>query len=1079
MEQYRPKAILALGNVPLRHLTGEAGKGRSISHMRGYVFDTPSGLVVPSFHPAFIRRGAAHLIGVLTHDLKKAVQVAQKAFLNRVRGEQGRLLTYDIETPNSRDIPEDERDNDPSFEIISCQFSLSKQEGIFFPWKDGYREIAREILSLHNPKAGHNGFIFDNPRLRHNGAVINGEVHDTLWMFHHLQPDLPAHLQFVASFYGMDFPWKHLSGSDDEYYGCADVDAPQRIMASLPDDLKRRGVWDSYVNYIQRLHPVLEKAQDRGLPINNDARLQMKGELEIVKGEILGKLREAFPPAAKKLDPKEGYKGVPPKLKEFIASGAVPPFLHVETKTDEKGRIREYPFQYIQLPVETVDAGLNVVTIDRWFKRYEFNPSSWQQLILYMKTKKHPVPKNMKTDDETTAKKELERLVKKTGDKFYLDVIQYREADKMLGTYVHGFTPAADGRVHTTFAFGPATGQLASKSPNVQNIPKHSKLAKAFRKMIEAPSGSKLMEFDYTAFHALTTGFEAKDSAYMRAARLDIHSIVSGHITKLHDANKLLEKTDDEIKAYCSWYKSDPDRKFHRDKKAKPCIAEGELVLTDKGLVPIQNVTLDHRVWDGIEWVNHAGVIFQGVKEVITYDGLTATPEHEVILQEGRSTSLRQAALEMARIEVTGDAGQAVQSLHCDFLEHSARERIAQRQAEDYALLSMCLREEAVGPQGIPRTWNNQWLSILRDAKIHSSASLRAAIRCHHRALQSFMESCISSLWWSWDRMPLSFTGGVCAMDSGQSTSQGLLRSGDRSDKQRWPLRTGEPSIGCATGTDTKYSAECVDDIPRATNKSVGLSFGLSLRMAADINSQRSDRRTDNPRGRQISPTWPEGMGRSSASPRRARVYDITDAGPRKCYTVSNKLVLNCILGIGFGLGERKLYDMNQESFSSSKEAKAVRDTIKGLFPKVFQWQDSIREQAHNQTFLLSRFGCIRWFWDVFHWDSKSRKMVPGDDSEAAIAFLPANDAFCVIKDAMLQMEELKYNERYQFVNQIHDALKFIVPNPFTEECGHNVRGIMEQPSSKLVDPVVAPDGLACGVGVSIGQNWSEMVELK
>ena len=68
------------------------------------------------------------------------------------------------------------------------------------------------------------------------------------------------------------------------------------------------------------------------------------------------------------------------------------------------------------------------------------------------------------------------------------------------------------------------------------------------------------------------------------------------------------------------------------------CIAEGQLVLTDHGLVPIQKVTTEMRVWDGEEWVNHEGVVFKGEREVMTYEGLTATPDHLICLSEGLIT---------------------------------------------------------------------------------------------------------------------------------------------------------------------------------------------------------------------------------------------------------------------------------------------------------------------------------------------------------------------------------------------------------------------------------------------------------
>jgi DNA repair protein RadD len=65
------------------------------------------------------------------------------------------------------------------------------------------------------------------------------------------------------------------------------------------------------------------------------------------------------------------------------------------------------------------------------------------------------------------------------------------------------------------------------------------------------------------------------------------------------------------------------------------CIAEGQRVLTDDGLVPIELVTTDMRVWDGEEFVEHLGAVCRGEQEVITYAGLIATADHYVRTQEG------------------------------------------------------------------------------------------------------------------------------------------------------------------------------------------------------------------------------------------------------------------------------------------------------------------------------------------------------------------------------------------------------------------------------------------------------------
>lgn len=65
------------------------------------------------------------------------------------------------------------------------------------------------------------------------------------------------------------------------------------------------------------------------------------------------------------------------------------------------------------------------------------------------------------------------------------------------------------------------------------------------------------------------------------------------------------------------------------------CIAAGTLTLTDAGWLPIEQVRLDHRLWDGEGWVQHEGLAFKGVREVIAAHGVMMTPDHEVLTTEG------------------------------------------------------------------------------------------------------------------------------------------------------------------------------------------------------------------------------------------------------------------------------------------------------------------------------------------------------------------------------------------------------------------------------------------------------------
>ena len=254
-------------------------------------------------------------------------------------------------------MDEDERDEEKSYELRLIQFSLGVGQGIAFRPDPAYMEVARALLALPNPKAGHNVWLFDDPACAHNGITIAGQSHDTMAMWHHMQPDLPANLQFVASFYGMDRPWKHLAGVDLAEYGCADVDACHRILAALPEQMRRRGIWAGYERYVYAVRPILDKMQDRGIPVNDVRRQAFGAELDAAAAITDSEMQALVPDELKNVHPKLGYKKVPKVLDGLI------------TREFEDERIVRY------------------------CRLEPFKPSS-QQLIRYMKHRKHPVPMN-------------------------------------------------------------------------------------------------------------------------------------------------------------------------------------------------------------------------------------------------------------------------------------------------------------------------------------------------------------------------------------------------------------------------------------------------------------------------------------------------------------------------------------------------------------------------------------------------------------------------------------------------------------------------------------------------------------
>ena len=154
-----------------------------------------------------------------------------EAFAREAEADASRMIAYDIETPRSPGAKEDETDELEDQAILSVQFSVASETGIFMPWRDPFIEVARRVLALRNPKIGANCWRFDDPRLAAHGAPVCGRRYDLRWAWKHFQPDLSAGLQFVSSFYTPGIgPWKHLDRSHPQVYGIRDVDVLMRCI---------------------------------------------------------------------------------------------------------------------------------------------------------------------------------------------------------------------------------------------------------------------------------------------------------------------------------------------------------------------------------------------------------------------------------------------------------------------------------------------------------------------------------------------------------------------------------------------------------------------------------------------------------------------------------------------------------------------------------------------------------------------------------------------------------------------------------------------------------------------------------
>lgn len=556
-------------------------------------------------------------------------------FKIKVQDNQNLVISCDIETEDSSYFDEDERDDlESNATITQVQFSTSATTGIAMPFSGAYIDICKTILSTTNIKLGFNWWNFDSPRLSNQGIKTNGVVHDLMWMFKHWHPRLERGLQKAVTLFDFPFPWKHLYSKRLGWYGCADVDAVMWIWNKLPGLMKARGIWEGYETYTRRIFsPTLERASNIGIPVNEEKRINLKIELTKEKETLNTELQSFIPDEIKNLTPRRkdkttgivsyGYKRVPREIET-----AVKEYTRIKRHLLAKGsavvsfrRFVKRKYGLVIRDFEEINQEtLELEKVQRWCNIEEFNAGSSKQVIEYLKwkqnellkqselanTKKeqkelvklareYEVPIHLKTKKETTGSKELEEIYYATGDSVIDIAMETRSLSTNINNFIPNWRPSNDGRVHTEWNFGPPSGQLATRRPNVQNCSKHTKIGQRFRNIIEAPEGYSFVEFDKKSFHVATMGYNANSHNYIRFSQLDPHSIFTSYIhPSFTPVDFQLSDSDilsycKEIKKYCKKEKESTGIDI-RNEQAKPTVLGNQL-----GLGPIKLQRMNRR----------------------------------------------------------------------------------------------------------------------------------------------------------------------------------------------------------------------------------------------------------------------------------------------------------------------------------------------------------------------------------------------------------------------------------------------------------------------------------------------------
>jgi superfamily II DNA or RNA helicase len=225
------------------------------------------------------------------------------------------------------------------------------------------------------------------------------------------------------------------------------------------------------------------------------------------------------------------------------------------------------------------------------------------------------------------------------------------------------------------------------------------------------------------------------------------------------------------------------------------CIASGQKVLTHRGLVAIERILISDKIWDGHEFVSHKGVVFRGKRPVITYAGLTATPDHLVKTRDEGWCSLGYCADKQKAIITTGIGRSAL--WECD--DYFTRRYLVGTKTKKIHARSMRVRNLWLSVSYLVSKlteWKNQGLQTMQPAETGSKLA-QCTNGSNDAKMQQPEESTVRKLWWKGNQVQIRFSDFLRSLDSRElGLYFGAQGNGVRSDRQQWSLRNWEYSMG-------------------------------------------------------------------------------------------------------------------------------------------------------------------------------------------------------------------------------------------------------------------------------------------
>lgn len=289
------------------------------------------------------------------------------------------------------------------------------------------------------------------------------------------------------------------------------------------------------------------------------------------------------------------------------------------------------------------------------------------------------------------------------------------------------------------------------------------------------------------------------------------------------------------------------------------CLKENQKVLTKHletgiiGLTYIQDVKLVHKLWDGLEWCNHDGVLYKGFKEVIEYDGLTATPDHKIWLETGEVCTLEEARKANIKLAVTGCETipitfNPIKSKFNEYSSNSVKGGNSETMGSFRDLRSM-QGNQVIQRGELYKKETNSSVLLSSEYKIRQQPlceNFGGKIRYYFSTLQQRYTQAVSRLQGQGYSVPLYFQRALYTLGFGNVPQYGFQEIGIRQDRQQWSLFSRQLTVSNQFGKSSKHGLQRLSNVSGSEDILDGLEKPLLRQKDSGVCSTRHDRGTDN-----------------------------------------------------------------------------------------------------------------------------------------------------------------------------------------------------------------------------------------